>query len=147
MSPGKRGVGVLRFMAGVGAGDGKPALQISRHLRVIDRTGEATIPGAKDAAVPALRGKPHFELNVGVAGRMQLTGDSAEGGETRERHARIGDVERAGDRLRKRDAGVGELQVFEARAIGGKQQRREYSKQKDEPTTDPEQGTTPDFGY
>ena len=71
-------------MAGVGAGDSKPALQVRRHLRVINRAGEATIPGAKDAAVPALRGKPHFELNVGVAGRVQRTGDSAEGRETRE---------------------------------------------------------------
>jgi hypothetical protein len=95
-------------------------------------------------------GKPHFELNIRVAGRVQLTSDCGR---------------RRGDSLRETPASgmssvpevtasasvmpsAGELYRFLRLAQSAANRSGENrSKQKDQPTTDPGQGTTPDFEH
>src|SRR5947208_640199 len=68
-------------VAGVRGAGGVAAREGGGHRGVADDSGPSAVADGLILAVPAGDGKPHFELDVGIAGWRERRGDAAEFGE------------------------------------------------------------------
>ncbi len=87
------------LVAGVGGGHGEAPLQAVAHGREVDRTGQAAVADAKEAAVPVL-GQPELEGDLGLDRPLH----PAEG---HARHAWVGPGHHVENRWGEGEPGVG----------------------------------------
>ena len=74
---GREARGIAR-VPGVGRRGRVASLHCGLHRAVGDRAGEAAVSDRLELAVPAGQRHPHFDLDVGVSGRLQCRADPAE---------------------------------------------------------------------